>query len=118
MTRHRGFDVRVAPQVEQQLLRLAQRPGHSMVESRRIRAALLLLESMGTRASGTKKMKSLDLWEIRAGRYRLFFALVPGTSRIAVGALIAKDAQRIKMTRLKLIECKVHQWRDESQAER
>ena len=118
MTRHQRFDVRVAPEVEKRMLDLAERSGAARVESRHIRAALLLLGSMGTRAHGAKKLKSLELWEIRAGRHRLFFTLVPGTRRLAVGALIAKDARRIGMTRLKLIERKVHLWRDKVLADR
>ena len=59
-----------------------------------------------------KKLRSLDLWEIRVGRHRLFFCLVPGTNQLAVGALLEKTSRRIEMARLRQIEREVHRWRD------
>ena len=104
--------------MERQILGLAQRPGEPSEEARRIRAVLLLLASMGTRANGARKLQSLELWEVRAGRHRLFFSPVPGTHKLAVGALIVKEVRRIKMSRLRHIEHKVHIWRDALRADR
>ena len=112
MTRPQGFDVRVAPEVERVVGELALRRGKSMDDARWISAAQDRLARSGTRAEGAKKLRALDLWEIRAGRYRLFFCLVPRTNLIAVGAVLAKSSRRIRMAQLKRVERNVHSWRD------
>ena len=112
MTRQEGFDVRVAPAVADQVRALALRSGDPADDARRIYAAQDRLARNGTRAEGVRKLRSLDLWEIRAGRYRLFFCLVPGTRRLAVGAPQAKTSGRIRMATLRQIELDVHRWRD------
>jgi hypothetical protein len=112
MTRPQRWDVRIAPDVEEQVRALARRSGDSMNDARRISVAQDRLAYGGTRASGVKKIRSLDLWEIRAGRHRLFFCLVPGTNQLAVGALFEKTSRRIEMARLRQIEREVHRWRD------
>ncbi len=66
----------------------------------------------GTRATGAKKLRSLDLWELRIGAYRAYFCRVPGTPVLAVGVLEVKKTKKLRMTQLKAIERKVHQWRD------
>ena len=65
-----------------------------------------------------KKLKSLDLWEIRAGDARLFFCLVPGTQQLAVGAMVVKTVRRLPMTQLKRIERACHRWRHVLEGER
>ena len=112
MTRPRRWDVRISPVVEEQVRELARKAGDSMNDARRISAAQDRLARNGTRASGVKKLRSLDLWEIRAGRHRLFFCLVPGTNQLAVGALLEKTSRRIEMARLRRTERDVHRWRD------
>jgi hypothetical protein len=118
MTRRKGFDVCVAPQVERHIRRLAQHGGAAADDARHLLAAQDRLALNGTRADGVKKLRALDLWEIRAGRYRLFFCLVPRSNLLAVGVVLAKTSRRIRMARLKRIELEVHQWRDELERER
>ena len=113
MTRHQGFDVRVAPEVERELKDLAHGHGHAAVDARRIRQAIQRLEAEGTWANGVRKMQSLALWELRAGDYRLFFCQLRGTRRLAVGAMARKSRQRLPMRHLKRIETEVRRWREE-----
>jgi len=113
MTRHRTFDVRVAPDVEQAVRAMAHRPGTASTDAKHVLAAQQRLAAFGTRANGAKKLRSLALWEIRAGRQRIFFCPVPGTRRLAVGALIVKSTSRLRTAKLKAIEHEVHRWRDE-----
>lgn len=113
MTRHRGFDVWVAPNVTEVIRDMAGQPGTVADDARRIRAAQRRLAISGTRAVGARKLRSLDLWEIRAGRYRLFFCPVPGRAQITVGALVLKTSRRLRSAKLQSIERMVHRWRDE-----
>ena len=109
MTRHQGLDVRVAPEVRQLLRRSARSDarlqGRFITQMRR-------LGTSDTRARSAKKLVALDLWEVRIGSHRAFFCPVPGSRRIAVGALVFKDAQKLRMAKLRAIERQVHQWRD------
>ncbi len=73
---------------------------------------MTLLSISGTRATSVKKLRALDLWEIRVGDRRAFFCPVRGTSILAVGALEPKRAKRFRMTKLRAIEQRVHRWRD------
>jgi len=83
-----------------------------MDDARWISAAQDRLARNGTRAEGTKKLRALDLWEIRAGQFRLFFCPVPGQRVLAVGSVVVKSSRRIKMAKLQQIERAVHRWRD------
>jgi len=76
------------------------------------------LRREGTRAHGAKKLKDLDLWEIRAHDWRAFFVPLSRGNRIAVGAILTKRSQRIRMRKLKHIERVVHHWSDEVEASR
>ncbi len=76
------------------------------------------LEREGTRAEGAKKLKGLDLWEIRYESHRAFFRLVPGSDIIAVGFVQTKKSNRIQMRRLRHIERVVRAWSDELEAGR
>jgi hypothetical protein len=62
---------------------------------------------------GVKKLKGLDLWEIRVGTFRAYFCLVPGSGEVAVGALLEKKTGRHRPAELKTIEARVHRWRDD-----
>ena len=70
----------------------------------------------GPRATGAKKLRGLDLWEIRFEDHRAFFRLVPRTNMIAVGFAQAKKSSRIHMRRLAHIERVVTAWSDELEA--
>lgn len=106
MTRHPGFDIRIAPEVLG-LLEQSRDP----TEEIRFFDAIDRLSRHGTRAPGTRKLKALDLWEIRFGESRAFFCLVPGTRILAVGVIAMKKTRRLKMSRLRWIEQTVHRWR-------
>jgi hypothetical protein len=108
MTRHKGFDVRVSPEVLDGIER-----SRDAIEEVRFFDAIDRLSRDGTRAPGTRKLKSLDLWEIRFGESRAFFSLVPGTRLLAVGAIATKKSRRLRMSRLRSIEKAVHRWRRE-----
>ena len=58
-------------------------------------------------------MQSLDLWELRAGDYRLFFSPVRGSQRLAVGSITRKARRKLPMRHLTRIEKQVHRWRAE-----
>lgn len=111
MTRPQGFDVRVAPEV------LARYEGRSK-GARRSRDARSFADAMerlrreGTRATGAKKLKGFDLWEIRADDQRAFFRPVPRSNRIAVGYVLTKTTRRLWSSRLRHIERIVGQWCD------
>ena len=113
MTRHQEFDVRLSPDVERALDALAAAGGIGAADSRRAMRALRRLREEGVWARGVQRMRSLDLWEIRAGDYRLFFCPVPGTRRLAVGAMVRKTRQKLPMRQLKRVESRVRQWRAE-----
>ena len=117
MTRHQGFDVRVSPLV---LAALELAPARAPLTGRDKGFARTMrrLEREGTRAAGAKKLKGLDLWEIRFGSSRAFFRLVPHSDIIAVGLVQAKKANRIPMRRLRHIERVVRAWSDEQEAGR
>lgn len=106
MTRHEGFDVRVAPEVYESI-ELTRDPR----EAAAFFDAVDRLARHGTRASGAKKLKGLDLWEIRFRDSRAFFDLVPGKRVIAVGAVTSKKSRRLRMSRLRVIEQQVQRWR-------
>lgn len=117
MTRHQRFDVRVAPPVLEAVAGISL----GVPQTRRARAfadAMERLRREGTRAHGAKKLKGLDLWEIRADEWRAFFVPVPRGRRIAVGAILAKRSRRVRMSRLKHIERVVHDWSDQVEADR
>jgi hypothetical protein len=76
------------------------------------------LRREGTRAAGAKKLKGLDLWEIRFEDRRAFFRLVPRSNIIAVGFVQVKRAKRMPMRRLRHIERVVSTWSDEVEASR
>lgn len=118
MTRHEGFDVRLAPEVVRAIRELTRQSGKAVDDVRRIYAAQDALRRTGTRAAGVKKLRSLETWEIRAGRYRLFFCRLPGTRVIAVGAVVVKSSRRIRMARLRQIERRVQAWRRELEEDR
>jgi hypothetical protein len=111
MTRPQRWDVRIAPDVEEQVRALARRDPHARFVAD-IKSAMALMIVSGTRATGVKKLRGLDLWEIRISDHRAFFCPVRGTSVLAVGALEAKKTEKFKMTRLRAIERRVHHWRD------
>jgi hypothetical protein len=73
---------------------------------------MALLSVSGTRATGVKKLRGLDLWEMRIGDHRAFFYPVRGTNLLAVGALESKKTAKFKMTKLRAIERRVHHWGD------
>jgi hypothetical protein len=107
MTRHQGFDVRVAPEVEAALLRGdPQLHARFTVEMRRLR-------EHGTRSRSAKKLHGLDLWEVRIADHRAFFRRIPGTRTIAVGALVVKRRKRLRMGKLRVIERQVRRWENE-----
>jgi hypothetical protein len=106
MTRHRGFDVRVAPHVLESIDH-AQDPRQPAA----FFDAVDRLARHGTRAPGAKKLKALDLWEIRFRDSRAFFTVVPGKRVIAVGAVTSKKSRRLRMSRLRTIEHQVQRWR-------
>lgn len=110
MTRHQGFDVRVAPDVRRVLLQ-ADRSGTPLrarfvVESER-------LATYGLRSRSAKKLRGLDLWEVRIGDHRAFIRLVPETRTIAVGALVAKRTRRLPIEKLRVIERQIREWENE-----
>jgi len=117
MTRHQGFDVRVAPEVLATLARSPKRPA-STERTKGFARAMRRLRREGTRAEGVKKLKGLDLWEIRFESHRAFFRLVPRTRTIAVGFVQTKKSWRIPMRRLRHIERVVRGWSDELEAGR
>ncbi len=106
MTRHDAYDVRVAPEVLEQIER--SRDPRELV---RFFDALDRLSRQGTRAPSAKKLESLDLWEVRYGDRRAFFCLVPGTTMLAVGAVLVKRSRKLRMSRLRAAERSVHRWR-------
>lgn len=59
-----------------------------------------------------KKLRGLDLWEMRTGDHRAFFCPVRGTNLLAVGAFGSKKTAKFKMTKLRAIERRVHHWGD------
>ena len=117
MTRHQGFDVRISPQVLAAL-------GSASGGAPRTRGARAFAEAMerlsreGTRAQGAKKLKGLDLWEMRFENRRAFFRLGPRSQMIAVGFALTKKSSRLPMRRLKHIERVVRAWSDELEASR
>ncbi len=112
MTRHSGWEVRVSPDVKRTVQSAAHDHGASARLPRDFRRAMNRLNRNGTRAAGAKKLKSLDLWEIRIGVYRAYFCPIRGTDVIAVGALVVKKTRRHRSSLLKTIETRVHRWRD------
>ena len=101
MTRQ-GFDVRISPPV------LAALGGASggVPRTRSTRAFADAMERLGregTRAQGAKKLKDLDLWEIRFKSHRAFFRLVPRSRMVAVGFAQTKKSSRLPMRRLRHI---------------
>lgn len=106
MTRPRGFDVRVAPEVLEVLER-----SRDHRERVRFLSAVDRLALHGTRAPGAKKLISLDLWEVRYGDSRAFFCPVPGTRKLAVGAVLRKKSRKLAMSHLRAAERSVHRWR-------
>lgn len=116
MTRHVRFDVRVSPLVLATLKRDASRAPHAGHAG--FASAMRRLRREGTRAAGTKKLKGLDLWEIRFDSHRAFFRLVPRGGIIAVGFVQEKKSSRIPMRRLRHIERAVRAWTDELEAGR
>ena len=110
MTRHQRFDVRVAPEIERALKEMAAAHGAAAADSQRMLRALRRLREEGVWACEVQKLQSLDLWEVRAGEYRLFFCPIRGTRRLAVGAMVRKSRQRLPMRRLRRIESRVHRW--------
>ena len=115
MTRHQGYDIRVAPEVKEQIRQLGLQRRR---ESRQAVSALDRLAHEGTRAAGASKLRGLDLWEVRAGQIRLFFSPVPRSRRIAVGAMVVKKTKRLRMARLRHLESVTHRWRTEVENER
>ena len=113
MTRHESFDVRVAPDVEEVLTALAASRGSAATDSQRLLRALRHLRDEGIWARNVQKMQSLDLWELRAGDYRLCFCPVRDSRRLAVGSVARKARRKLPMRQLKQIEKKVHRWRAE-----
>jgi hypothetical protein len=111
MTRHQGWDVHVAPDVP-----AAIDEGAAKSERTKRRAAFAgamdRLGRQGTRTNGVKKMKGLDLWELRIGDTRVFFIRVTRSNLIAVGAIATKRSRRMRMSRLQHIERVVHEWGD------
>lgn len=106
-----GWEVRISPDIDETLLGVARaRASTDLIAG--FRGAMDLLARGGTRANGAKKLKSLDLWEIRVGDHRAYFSPVPGTTVLAVGALEAKKTRRLQSWKLKTIERKVRRWRD------
>jgi len=113
MTRHKEFDVRVAADVEQTIRAMARGVGGTATDARHLLAAQQRLAASGTRANGASKLRSLEIWEVRAGRCRLFFVPVPGTHWLAVGAIAVKTRRRLRMLKLESIERRVLRWRQE-----
>ena len=111
MSRPSGWSVRVSPDVDDAILAVARRDSSARLVTD-VLAGFDRLARSGTRATGVKKLRSLDLWEIRLGDYRAYFCPVPGTDLLAVGVLEAKRTRRLRMERIKTIERKVHGWRD------
>ncbi len=111
MTRHSGWEVRVSAEVNEAIVREARREADARIVAD-VRNAMGLLRINGTRATGAKKLRALDLWEIRIGDFRAYFCPVRGTNLLAVGALEAKRTRRLRMTKLRMIERRVHRWRD------
>jgi hypothetical protein len=111
MTRPQRWNVRVSPTVEEQVRLLARRDPHARLVAD-IKIAMALLSVSGTRATGVKKLRGLDLWEMRIGDHRAFFCPVRGTNLLAVGALESKKTAKFKMTKLRAIERRVHHWGD------
>ena len=114
MTRLEGFDVRVAPEVWSALRGLDRSdPGFRS----RFVAEMRRLKANGTRARSAKKLSGFELWEMRVGNYRAFLSPVPGSRRIAVGALVGKDSRRLRAQALRTIEREVHRSRDRQKEE-
>ena len=67
MTRHKGWEIRVSPDVEDTVRSAGRDHGISTRLPRDFRGAMNRLNRNGTRAAGAKKLKSLDLWGIRIG---------------------------------------------------
>jgi hypothetical protein len=86
------------------------------MDARAFASAMGRLGRAGTRATGVKKLKGLDLWEIRFANRRAFFRLVPNTNLIAAGFVQVKKSGRIRMSRLMHIERVVRKWSDELEA--
>jgi hypothetical protein len=106
-----GWRVRISPEVEAIIVEAGGRHGTSAELIRDFRHAMRRLAWNGTRASGAKKLRSLDLWEIRVGDHRAYFSLVPGNNVLAVGALVVKRTRRHRAQQLKTIERRVLRWR-------
>jgi hypothetical protein len=113
MTRHQGFDVRVAPEVAR-VVRSQKTP---VILPQQFGRAMRRLEHYGTRAAGVRKLADMDLWDIRLGDHRAHFSPVPGTKVIAVGVVLTTKTKRHKRTELAAVESRVHRWRDTVEAE-
>jgi hypothetical protein len=112
MSREKRWRVRVAAEAHDVILESARTTGHRRL-TRDFDQAMDHLARSGTRATGAKKLKTLDLWEIRVGDHRAYLCLVTGTAQLAVGALVAKRTRKHRIKTLKAIERKVHRWRDQ-----
>ncbi len=112
MTRHTGWDVRISPDVIRAVRDTTVSGGSTPIRAQFV-TEIDRLQRFGTRANGVKKMRSLDLWEIRSGDRRVFFCLGPHAGMIAVGAIERKTSKRLRMTKLQTVERKVHRWRDQ-----
>lgn len=111
MSKPPGWEVRISPDIDETLLGVARgRASSELIAD--FRGAMDLLARNGTRANGAKKLRSLDLWEIRVGDHRAYFCPVSGATVLAVGVLEAKNTKRLPSRKLKTIERKVHRWRD------
>jgi len=108
----KGWQVRVAPDVTEFVDGSARRHGDSLRLATRFHQAMSALASQGTRANGAKKLKSMDLWEIRVGDHRAYFCLVPDTNELAVGAFAPKRTRKQSPRTMKGLEMKTHRWRD------
>ena len=106
MTRPERWDVRIAPDVLEALERR-----HDLRDQVSFFDAIDRLSRQGTRAPGTKKLASMDLWEVRFRDSRAFFCLVLGAPVIAVGAVLIKKKRRLRMSSLQAAERAVHRWR-------
>ena len=111
MTRHRRYDVRLSPEVEQALHPVRPDP-ETAKRARRFFDAMDRLSDQGTRAGGVKKIQGSELWEMRLGDRRVFFCLVAGTRLIAVGAVVTKKTRKLRAGKLHSIENAVQAWRD------
>jgi hypothetical protein len=115
MTRHQGFDVRVAPDVLAALAGVPPGVPRTRI-ARAFAGAMDRLGHAGTHAAAAKKLKGLDLWEVRVEDRRVFFRPVARSNVIAVGFIATKRSRRLRMSRLKHIERAVRRWSDELEA--